>query len=97
MYGRLRRVHFIGIGGSGMSGLAEVLLNLGYVVSGSDTKPGETTDRLRRTAVKYHCAVCRSECSQHSQRRTIKRKRLVCNVKGARKTHIHRAGLKAIA
>lgn len=48
MYGRLRRVHFIGIGGSGMSGLAEVLLNLGYVVSGSDTKPSETTDRLRR-------------------------------------------------
>jgi len=48
VYGRLRRVHFIGIGGSGMSGLAEVLLNLGYVVSGSDTKPSETTDRLRR-------------------------------------------------
>ncbi|HKA25368.1 MAG TPA: UDP-N-acetylmuramate--L-alanine ligase [Candidatus Eisenbacteria bacterium] len=48
MYGRLRRVHFIGIGGVGMSGLAEVLLNLGYVVSGSDSKPSETTDRLRK-------------------------------------------------
>lgn len=48
MYGRLRRVHFIGVGGSGMSGLAEVLLNLGYTVSGSDAKRSETTDRLSR-------------------------------------------------
>jgi len=48
MYGRLRKVHFIGIGGSGMSGLAEVLLNLGYLVSGSDARSSEITDRLRR-------------------------------------------------
>jgi UDP-N-acetylmuramate--alanine ligase len=46
MYGRTHRIHFIGIGGSGMSGLAEVLLNLGYSVSGSDLKTSETTDRL---------------------------------------------------
>ena len=48
MYGRLRRVHFIGVGGSGMSGLAEVLLNLGFTVSGSDLKRSESTDRLGR-------------------------------------------------
>jgi UDP-N-acetylmuramate--alanine ligase len=48
VYGRLRRVHFIGIGGSGMSGLAEVLLNLGYQVSGSDLRRSEVTDRLVR-------------------------------------------------
>jgi UDP-N-acetylmuramate--alanine ligase len=48
MYGRTHRIHFIGIGGSGMSGIAEVLINLGYEVSGSDLKPGEVTDRLVR-------------------------------------------------
>ena len=46
MYGRARRIHFIGIGGSGMSGLAEVLLTMGYQVSGSDLKSTEVTDRL---------------------------------------------------
>ena len=46
MYGRARKIHFIGIGGSGMSGLAEVLLTMGYQVSGSDLKTGEVTDRL---------------------------------------------------
>ena len=33
---KIRRIHFVGIGGSGMSGIAEVLVNLGYQVSGSD-------------------------------------------------------------
>jgi UDP-N-acetylmuramate--alanine ligase len=46
MYGRTHRIHFIGIGGSGMSGLAEVLLNMGYSVSGSDLKTTDVTDRL---------------------------------------------------
>jgi UDP-N-acetylmuramate--alanine ligase len=46
MYGRTHRIHFIGIGGSGMSGLAEVLLNMGYAVSGSDLKATDVTDRL---------------------------------------------------
>ena len=43
---RVRRIHFLGIGGSGMSGIAEVLLNLGYAVSGTDLKPSATTQRL---------------------------------------------------
>lgn len=45
---RVRKVHFVGIGGIGMSGLAEVLLNLGYSVSGSDIKRTEITERLER-------------------------------------------------
>ena len=48
MYGRTRRIHLIGIGGSGMSGIAEVLLNMGYQVSGSDLKAGDVTDRIVR-------------------------------------------------
>jgi UDP-N-acetylmuramate--alanine ligase len=46
MYGRTHRLHFIGIGGSGMSGIAEVLLNMGYLVSGSDLKSSDVTERL---------------------------------------------------
>ena len=46
MFGRVKHVHLVGIGGAGMSGIAEVLLNLHYVVSGSDLKRSETTDRL---------------------------------------------------
>lgn len=45
-YIRIRRVHFIGIGGEGMSGIAEVLLTLGYKVSGSDLRETGTTRRL---------------------------------------------------
>lgn len=44
---RIRRVHFIGIGGAGMSGIAEVMLNLGYQVSGSDLIHSATTERLQ--------------------------------------------------
>src|SRR5687767_9746579 len=46
MMGRTRRVHFVGIGGIGMSGIAELLVNLGYDVSGSDSRRSETTDRM---------------------------------------------------
>jgi len=44
--GKTRHVHFVGIGGIGMSGIAELLANLGYVVSGSDEKRSSVTDRL---------------------------------------------------
>ena len=46
MYGKIDKIHFVGIGGIGMSGIAEVLLNLGYKVSGSDLKASDTTERL---------------------------------------------------
>ena len=45
---RVRKVHFVGIGGIGMSGIAEVLLNLGYRVSGSDLAESDTTHRLQK-------------------------------------------------
>jgi UDP-N-acetylmuramate--alanine ligase len=52
MFGRTRRVHFVGIGGIGMSGIAELVANLGYAVSGSDLKRSEVTDRLERIGVR---------------------------------------------
>jgi UDP-N-acetylmuramate--alanine ligase len=50
--GRTRRIHFVGIGGIGMSGIAELLANLGYEVSGSDAKGSEITERLARLGVR---------------------------------------------
>ncbi len=47
MFAKIQRIHFVGIGGIGMSGIAEVLLNMGYKVSGSDLKESSVTDRLR--------------------------------------------------
>jgi len=44
--GKTRRIHFVGVGGIGMSGIAELLANLGYAVSGSDAKRSSVTDRL---------------------------------------------------
>jgi UDP-N-acetylmuramate--alanine ligase len=49
--GRIRRVHFVGIGGVGMSGIAELMANLGYQVSGSDKRESEVTRRLRRLGI----------------------------------------------
>ncbi|MCR4295875.1 MAG: UDP-N-acetylmuramate--L-alanine ligase, partial [Elusimicrobia bacterium] len=48
----VRRIHFVGVGGVGMSGIAEVLNNLGYKVSGSDAKSTETTRRLQAAGVR---------------------------------------------
>ncbi|WP_043317385.1 UDP-N-acetylmuramate--L-alanine ligase [Microbulbifer sp. HZ11] len=49
---RIRRIHFIGVGGAGMSGIAEVLQNQGYEVSGSDLRDSKVTERLRGLGVK---------------------------------------------
>jgi UDP-N-acetylmuramate--alanine ligase len=51
---RIHTIHFVGIGGSGMSGIAEVLLNLGYAVQGSDLKAGEVTQRLQELGATIH-------------------------------------------
>ncbi len=50
--GRVRHVHFVGVGGIGMSGLAEILRTLEFDVSGSDMKEGENTGRLKRLGVR---------------------------------------------
>ncbi|MEE9270062.1 MAG: UDP-N-acetylmuramate--L-alanine ligase [Candidatus Krumholzibacteria bacterium] len=52
--GRTRRIHFVGIGGIGMSGIAEVLLNLGFEVSGSDLRRSDTTDNLQKLGATVH-------------------------------------------
>ena len=57
---KVKRVHFVGVGGSGMSGIAEVLLNLGYEISGSDMSANATTQRLAALGVqvfKGHAAA----------------------------------------
>jgi UDP-N-acetylmuramate--alanine ligase len=46
MFAKIQRIHFVGIGGVGMSGIAEVLLNLGYQISGSDLRTSPVTERL---------------------------------------------------
>ena len=52
MFKRYQHIHFVGVGGIGMSGIAEILLNLGYKVSGSDVKRNESTERLERLGAK---------------------------------------------
>jgi UDP-N-acetylmuramate--alanine ligase len=52
MFKKYQQIHFVGIGGAGMSGIAEVLLNLGYRVTGSDTRRGEAVERLERLGAK---------------------------------------------
>ena len=54
MFRKIQRLHFVGIGGIGMSGIAELLLNLGYQVSGSDLKQSPVTERLESLGGKIH-------------------------------------------
>jgi len=51
---KVKHVHFVGIGGSGMSGIAEVLINLGFSVSGSDLADNSTTQRLKKLGAKVY-------------------------------------------
>ncbi|UCD65196.1 MAG: UDP-N-acetylmuramate--L-alanine ligase [Candidatus Zixiibacteriota bacterium] len=48
MFGKIKKLYFVGIGGAGMSGIAEILHNLGYKISGSDNTPSEVTEYLQR-------------------------------------------------
>jgi len=52
MFKRYQHIHFVGIGGVGMSGIAEVLLNMGYRVTGSDQRRGEAVERLEQLGAK---------------------------------------------
>ena len=54
MFFKIQHLHFVGIGGIGMSGIAEVLLNLGYEISGSDLKLSPTTERLARLGARIN-------------------------------------------
>ena len=54
VYRKLKHIYMVGIGGTGMNGIAEVLLNLGYKVSGSDLQTNEATQRLARLGAKIY-------------------------------------------
>ena len=54
MFGKVKRLHFVGIGGAGMSGIAEVLCNLGYHVEGSDLNESDITRYLARLGITIH-------------------------------------------
>ena len=54
IFGRTRHIHMVGIGGIGMSGMAEILLQKGYTVTGSDAKEGDTIKRLRELGAKIY-------------------------------------------
>ncbi len=51
---KVKHIHFVGIGGSGMNGIAEVLLNLGFIISGSDLADNSTTQRLQKMGAVIH-------------------------------------------
>src|ERR1051326_2126989 len=53
MFRRIQHVHFVGVGGIGMSGIAEVLINSSFHVSGSDLKSSEVTKRLEELGVEF--------------------------------------------
>ncbi len=64
MLGKIRKIHFVGIGGIGMSGIAEVLLNLGFQVSGSDQKATPVTERLATLGAKVFEGHAASHASE---------------------------------
>ena len=52
MKNKIKKIHFIGIGGSGMSGIAEVMHNLGFKISGSDSVSSKVTKELKKMGIK---------------------------------------------
>ena len=60
---KVRHIHFVGIGGAGMSGIAEVFFNLGYQISGSDLSASAVTDRLQALGAK----VAIGHAAQHTE------------------------------
>ncbi len=59
LLGVINKIHFVGVGGTGMSGIAEVLSNLGYDISGSDIKQSAVTQRLEQKGVTVHIGHCK--------------------------------------
>lgn len=54
MFGRIKKIHFIGLGGIGISGMAELLHILGFKISGSDLRRSEITDKLERAGIRFY-------------------------------------------
>ena len=61
-----QRLHFVGIGGIGMSGIAEILLNLGYAVSGSDLALSNVTRRLQQQGATVYQGMLRHTCRERT-------------------------------
>ena len=57
MLGKRKNIHFIGIGGIGMSGMAELLHNLGHTISGSDIIESGRTDHLEKIGINLKCGI----------------------------------------
>ena len=72
---RINTIHFVGIGGSGMGGIAEVLLNLGYEVQGSDLKPNNVTERLARLGAHVLFGHAAANIDGRGRRRRVERRR----------------------
>ena len=66
---RINTIHFVGIGGSGMGGIAEVLINLGYKVQGSDLKPNPVTERLAKLGARVDDRPRRRKRRRRGRRR----------------------------
>ncbi len=54
MFGRIKKIHFVGLGGIGISGMAELLHSLGFIISGSDLRSSEITDHLEKLGTRFH-------------------------------------------
>jgi len=54
MFGKMRKIHFVGIGGIGMSGIAELLSNQGFIISGSDLRESSVTEHLRTKNIRIN-------------------------------------------
>ncbi len=59
---RVRHIHFVGIGGAGMGGIAEVLANEGYQISGSDLAPNPVTQQLTNLGATISSTIARKTC-----------------------------------
>lgn len=59
---RVRHIHFVGIGGAGMGGIAEVLANEGYQISGSDLAPNPVTQQLSQLGATIISTIARKTC-----------------------------------
>ena len=71
MFKRYQHIHFVGIGGIGMSGIAEILLNLGYRVTGSDQKRNEAVERLEQLGAKVFVGHARRQRRGRARRRLL--------------------------
>ncbi len=90
--GRIQCVHLVGIGGSGMGGIAEVLLNLGYTVQGSDLKANAVTERLARLGATIFIGHSAAQPGRSGCRGGIERRRPRQSRGGERVGQAHSGG-----